>query len=169
MDRNDDHSLAPAGADDPTVGDTARRGNAGAPGTGGRAAAGGAPAPSRRGLYARTMLFGLWLPITQGLVFASRFHDLPEVAQDVPAIAFGLVMFYLVGCLTMMPFLVSHRRHPGRALLVNLVYLPFLFFAAVGSLMGGLLGVPGVIVGGTLPVLIPWLVFWLLPRRSAAA
>lgn len=130
------------------------------------------PARRERGpLYPRVLLFGVWLPLTQGILFAARFHDDPAVDNAVmfPGLLFGLLLFYLVGCLTMVPFLLSHRRHPGRAVLVNLVYLPFLGCAVLGSLIGGLLGVPGVLVGGTLPLLVPWVVCRLVPARAATA
>ncbi len=108
-------------------------------------------------------LLGLWMPVAQTALFASRFgHVAPD---DVNLVQFllSVVLFYLVGCLSAMTYLSSLKRHAGRKVMVTAVYIPFMVFGLAGALLGGLLGPIGVLIGGSGVFVLPWSICRLIP------
>jgi len=106
------------------------------------------------------LLLALWMPVGQVALYVARGFGSPipeeNLAAELPRLVAQIVLLYLVGCLTATAFLSSLRRHPRHPVAVCLVYLPFVPIGFLLALAGGLLGVAGVIVGGTAPFVIPW-------------
>lgn len=109
------------------------------------------------------LLVGLMYPVGQAASYVARFSlDIPEGAK-YSDVAFGLVLFYVLGCLAAWILLSSLQRQWRRKAWVGISYAPFLFVSFVASVLGGLLGPVGVLAFGLAPLFFPWLLWRLYP------
>lgn len=122
------------------------------------------PAPSASRKLGLVLAVGLLYPLVHAVLYAARFGtDKPEGA-GFSDIAYGLGMFYVVGCLAAWILLSSLFRQRRRKAYVVLSYAPFLLASVYASVIGGLHGPVGVIVAGLAPLFFPWLLWRLVPR-----
>ena len=108
------------------------------------------------------LIGGLWLPIAEIVLFFERFDRVPLHPMEL----LGYLLFYVVGCVSVWAFTSSFRRQAGRALLVILLYLPFIPIGVLFALGGGLFGPFGVVVGGAIAFIIPWAVLRAIPKKQ---
>ena len=106
------------------------------------------------------MLFGAGICILQIVVaivrFGGRGHwDPTAMLFAIPAILVGLVMFFLCGLLIglLVQRLLKGTSGTWRTVLMVAVALATPF-AIYFSLLGGLLGLPGVLIGALIPYLL---------------
>ena len=105
------------------------------------------------------VLFGAGFCVLQTLLALVRFGGgegwSPAILFEIPAILFGLVMFFLSGLLVglLVQRLLRGCSGTWRTILMVCVGLATPF-AILFTLVGGLLGPPGVLIGGLIPYLL---------------